>query len=223
MVYSLFPGKGHSFVFYFLFSVQTRLCLGKSAAVPSWAPVRLTGKGLSGGVARPLGGGRVSREASGPTAKLFSWRPLHRLPGGASTRRFSASAEAKWTCKKERMVVLGTRVLCDSDKHFPPGSQALEGLDQNHWDSNRPTSLRLPSLTKIPHHLQLLPDEQVTAICIQTGNGGALALSISHHHSSPGSPESQEGMLGAWRTHLTAGASTSLTLSRGRDPRTVFG
>lgn len=144
-------------------------------------------------------------------------------PRGASTRRFSASAEAKWTCKKERMVVLGTRVLCDSDKHFPLGNQALEGLDQNHWDSNRPTSLRLPSLTKIPHHLQLLPDEQVTAICIQTGNGGALALSISHHHSSPGSPESQEGMLGAWRTHLTAGASTSLTLSRGRDPRTVFG
>lgn len=109
------------------------------------------------------------------------------------------------------MAVLGTRVLCDSNKHFPLGNPAWEGLDQNHQDSNHPASLRLPSMTKIPHRSQLLPDEQVTAICIQTGKGGALALSISHHHSSPGSPESREGMLGAWRTHLMAGALASLT------------
>ena len=39
VVYSLLQGKGRSLVFYFLFSVQTRLRLGKSAAVPSRAPV----------------------------------------------------------------------------------------------------------------------------------------------------------------------------------------
>lgn len=75
------PGEGPQLCLLFLVFCCF-LCLGKSAAVPSWAPVRLTGTGLSGGVARPLGGGRVSREASGPTAKLFSWRPLYRLPRG---------------------------------------------------------------------------------------------------------------------------------------------
>ena len=140
MVYSLFPGKGHSFVFYFLFSVPGEISC--SALLGSCSTHRH--RAVRWGSSAPWGWEGFQGSFWSDSKAILLEAPLP-APPGASTRRFSASTEAKWTCKKERMVVLGTRVLCDSDKHFPLGNQALEGLDQNHQDSNHQPASACPA------------------------------------------------------------------------------